>query len=258
MIHDRRFGAAICRCVMQASLGMVFVISASFMVGIDGWTDNARADDVAKQEQADRMQASVQKMKDISLALLGYENKYKHFPPAIVMGPDGKTPHSWRVEILPYLQRQHEYDIYKMDEPWDSENNLAVAKAAAHLFTAPSDVGSDGCGYFLLTGPSTPFDGEKTTTIRKIIDGTTNTVGLVEAKRSFAWTKPEDIPYDPQKPLPKLGGFFPDGFHVGFLDGSVIFLPKEIDEKALRAMFTHSGRERAKRPSTDTWPALVK
>jgi hypothetical protein len=73
------------------------------------------------------------------------------------MGPDG-TPHSWRVEMLPYLERQHGYDIYRMDDSWDSENNLAVAKAAADLFTARSDAGSDGCDYFLLTGPSTPFD----------------------------------------------------------------------------------------------------
>lgn len=217
-----------------------------------------KADDVAKAEQMDRMIASVKKMKDIALALLIFENKNKHFPPAVMIGPDGKTPHSWRVEMLPYLGRQHEFDTYKMDEPWDSENNLVVAKAVADLFTVPGNQATGECGYFLLTGPSTPFDGEKTTKIRAITDGTTNTVGVVEGKRQIPWTKPEEIQYDNNKPLPDLGGFFDDGFHVGFLDGSVVFLPKEIDEKTLRAMITFAGRERAKRSSASSWPELVK
>lgn len=40
-----------------------------------------------------------------------------HFPPPTVLGPDGKTPHSWRVAILPYLDQKALYDEYRFDEP---------------------------------------------------------------------------------------------------------------------------------------------
>jgi uncharacterized protein DUF1559 len=261
MRHGQQFLFPLCRYATRTSLGMALVIVASCLTGIDRCADDARADEAPKPQQTARMKASVAKMKGIGLALLNYENKFKHFPPAVVIGPDGKTPHSWRVEMLPALGRQDLFDRYKMDEPWDSKNNLAVAAAAADLFSAANDVGDEGsaeCAYFLLTGPSTPFDGGKTTGIRKIIDGTANTVGLVEAKRPVPWTEPEDIAYDPTQPLPKLGGFFDGGFHVAMLDCSVIFLPEGIDEKTLRAMFTHAGRERLQRSSAHPWPELAK
>ena len=46
---------------------------------------------------------------------------------------------------------------------------------------------------------------------------------------------PEDIAYDPKGKAPKLGGFYEDGFWVGICDGSVKFLPGNIDPDSLRA-----------------------
>ena len=41
----------------------------------------------------------------------------------------------------------------------------------------------------------------------QISDGASRTVAIVEAtpENAVPWTKPADLPYDPQKPLPKLG-----------------------------------------------------
>ncbi len=51
------------------------------------------------------------------------------------------------------------------------------------------------------------------------------------------WTKPEDIPYDPEKPIPELlGGYFRGGFNAAFCDGSVRFLSHEVEESVLRAL----------------------
>ncbi|MGD0656192.1 MAG: hypothetical protein ABSA16_17795 [Thermoguttaceae bacterium] len=36
------------------------------------------------------------------------------------------------------------------------------------------------------------------------------------------------IPYDPDKPLPELGGYFEDGFCVGMADGAVHFFSTTI------------------------------
>jgi len=61
----------------------------------------------------------------------------------------------------------------------------------------------------------------------QITDGTSNTIMLVEAKRDIPWTKPEDIPYDPNKPVPKLGGGFEMDFFIALADGSVHFSPAQ-------------------------------
>ena len=54
------------------------------------------------------------------------------------------------------------------------------------------------------------------------------------------WTKPDELVYDAKKPLPKLGGQFPEGFHAIFADGSPHFFKKDIyaDEPTLRALIT--------------------
>lgn len=191
---------------------------------------------------------SMNKLKQIAIALLNYHNTHKSFPPAVVMGPDGKTPHSWRLELLPYMDvgKKNVYDRYKMDEPWDSPDNLKLIDEAADLFSVPGEQPSKDCGYFLLVGPGTVFDPDQPPAkIRNITDGTSKTIGVVEAKRKIPWTKPEDIAFDPDpdKPLPTLGGFFDGGFNTAFMDGSVRFLAEDLDEATLRALISRAGRE---------------
>ena len=65
----------------------------------------------------------------IGLAIHRYLDRHEQrLPPAIVNGPDGKTQHSWRVEILPFLGKGGEalYKEYRLDEPWDSPANKHV------------------------------------------------------------------------------------------------------------------------------------
>jgi Protein of unknown function (DUF1559) len=73
-----------------------------------------------------------------------------------------------------------------------------------------------------------------------ILDGTSNTLLLVEGESDVPWTKPEDIPYSSAGRVPKLGGLFNDVFHVGFADGSVHAISKQVDEKVLRLMITRA------------------
>ena len=61
--------------------------------------------------------------------------------------------------------------------------------------------------------------------------------------RDIPWTKPEDIPYDPQRVLPELGSKTTNGFDTLFADGSVRFIIKTVDPSVLRALITKDGGE---------------
>jgi hypothetical protein len=66
---------------------------------------------------------------------------------------------------------------------------------------------------------------------------------VVEASTAVPWTKPVDVPFNPNGPLPKLGGLFRDGFYVALGDGSTRFISRTISETTLRAAITRNGGE---------------
>jgi beta-lactamase regulating signal transducer with metallopeptidase domain len=197
----------------------------------------------ASREAARRAQ-SVNNMKMLGLALHNYHQVHDHFPPAVLYGPDGKTPYSWRVAILPYIEQQEIYNQYNFNEPWDGPNNRKLLDKIPSFLRAPGAGGDPThTTYFAPTGPDTIFSGKGGTTAAKILDGTSNTIMIVEAARDIPWTKPEDIPIDIEGALPKFGGIFADGFDVLFADGSVKFLKASINPATLKALFTRAGGE---------------
>jgi hypothetical protein len=75
------------------------------------------------------------------------------------------------------------------------------------------------------------------------------TLLVVEAAEPVPWTKPEDLPYSPDQPLPKLGGLFiKKGFRVMMADGSIRWMLVDTDENAIRAIITWNGGEPVKWP----------
>ena len=184
-------------------------------------------------------------LKQIGLALHMYHDTYKTFPPTVVRGPDGKTVHSWRVALLPFLNQTKLHDEYRFDEPWDSPHNRGLLNKIPLVYRSPAaPPDSTNSSVFALVGPEAALSSEEGVPIREFRDGTSNTILAVEAERAIPWTKPDDIPYDPKKPVPELGGFYEGGFHVLFGDAAVQFLSKDLDEQSLRALMTKSGGER--------------
>lgn len=51
----------------------------------------------------------------IGLALHGYKDIFGKLPPSVLVGPDGKTQYSWRVEILPILKHYADKIIDKAE-----------------------------------------------------------------------------------------------------------------------------------------------
>jgi beta-lactamase regulating signal transducer with metallopeptidase domain len=202
---------------------------------------------ISKARGAAQRAQSTNNLRQISLAMLNYHDVHKHYPAASILGPDGKTRHSWRVAILPYIEQENLYKQYRFDEPWDSENNKRLLSHIPAVFQHPNAKGkSTNSSYYLLTGVGGIFQEEaakKGTSLATVRDGTSNTILAVEAIRDIPWTKPEDIPFDVDGPLPKLGGFDPQGFLAAFADGAVRIVSTSVDAKVFKALFTAGGGE---------------
>lgn len=192
---------------------------------------------LAAREAARRTQAR-NNLKQLGLAFHHYHDAHRHFPPAVVYGPN-KVPRSWRIELLPYLNGATLYEQYRKDEPWDSDHNKKILAQMPAVFRSPQDnPASTNTSYFVLTGPDTVFDTDEGTYLANIVDGTSNVILALEAKRNVPWTKPDDIAYAADKPVPKLGGWQKGGYSVLLCDGSVRFISENIDERIMRLLIT--------------------
>ncbi|MCS7305520.1 MAG: DUF1559 domain-containing protein [Thermoguttaceae bacterium] len=180
---------------------------------------------------------SMNNLRQIGLAMYNFFNGYARFPNNIKK--DGKPLLSWRVHLLPYLEEQELYQQFRLDEPWDSPHNRKLIERMPKVFQSPGIKTKPGMTVYLgLVGEGTLFEGDKKRRLPDITDGTSNTIMLVEADpdRAVPWTKPEDLPFDPEKPLAGLGTARKEGILVLFCDGSVRLLPSQIDPETFRRL----------------------
>jgi hypothetical protein len=192
---------------------------------------------------------SAHSLEQIAHALRGYHNVYGRLPPAAKRGKDGQPLYSWRVLLLPFLEHDYLFRQFNLDEPWDSPHNKSLLEKIPRCYT-PGTWRGDPVGithYQALVGTDTAFER----------DDLSNTILVVESTNAVPWTKPEDLVYAPDKPLPALGGLFQqpihlwcyeigrrDGFNACFGDGNVRFIRSNLDERTLRGLITGNGGEK--------------
>jgi hypothetical protein len=181
--------------------------------------------------------------------MIGYNDAKGQLPPAVVHGPYGQPLHSWRVLLLPYIDGQDLYQQFHLDEPWDSPHNIALLPKMPATYAAPGSKASKVPPYHtvchVFIGKGTAFEGKKGLRLpQDFPDGTSNTFLVVEAGEPVPWTKPEELPYDPDGPLPELRCLFNDGFRALLADCSMRFVKKGTSEATLRAAITRNGDER--------------
>src|SRR6202007_1260783 len=76
--------------------------------------------------------------------------------------------------------------------------------------------------YQVFVGKGTAFEGRRGLRIKEDFGNrVSSTFLIVEAGTAVPWSKPEDILYGEDKPLPKLGGLFKGSFRAVMMDASV-------------------------------------
>lgn len=189
-------------------------------------------------------------LREIGLAQLNYESAYKVLPinPTSPSLDSSKRPMlSWRVHILPYLDQRVLYEKFKLNEPWDSPNNIQLLDMMPEIFRDPRDpIGSSKTRLVRIVGQGTPFSetggGPK---FRDFTDGLSNTILTIcaGADKSVPWTKPDDLPFDPTAPVACIGQMDSPIIHTVFADCSVVSFDTQIQADVFKAHVTSKGGE---------------
>ncbi|TWU00630.1 ECF RNA polymerase sigma factor SigW [Botrimarina colliarenosi] len=200
----------------------------------------------APPQEAALRSESMNRLKDLGLALLNYESDRGHLPPPVAINREtGKQNPglSWRVELLPLLGHQDLYDEFHLNEPWDSPHNLTLLTKMPDAFRDPRSTHPQEAGktnYLASTGPGAFMEKGKSRQFREFRDGTSRTIALLEVADEHAveWTRPSDFDTLLHAPAPRLGigSFEPGKFLASFVDGSIHQIGDDTSSEDLRKM----------------------
>src|SRR5262245_2623672 len=221
---------------------------------------------VGKVRDAANRTKSQNNLKQIGLGIHMYNDSHNELP-GNSYGPDGKPLLSWRVHILPYMEADDLYQQFKLNEPWDSPNNIRLLSQMPPVYANPLEPrGSSTKTYYrgfsspgaifekranrkpagaLIGGPAFEFQEKDAFNLGSFKDSRSETLLVVEAGDPVEWTKPDDLDASAGKPFPKVGGipWNKNRLNILLLDGTTRHVKADLPETTWRALITHSGGE---------------
>lgn len=240
------------RSSSPALMIVIIVVAGFFFLFCSGILVALLLPAVQAPREAARRNACSNHMKQIGIALMNYHDTYHTLPPAYLADANGKPMHSWRVLILPYLERADLYAQYDFDEPWDGPHNSRLAAQMPDVFRCPSSNDADNLtNYVAVVGAETMWPGAGAVGLRDIADGSSTTIAVVETTGSgINWLEPRDLTFDEavqgiNSPAnPSISSIHSGGVvNVLFVDSHVVALPDDIPPNVIRALLTIKGME---------------
>lgn len=182
-------------------------------------------------------------LKQIGIGLHNYHDTHKSFPLRHSTLADGTPGLSWRVSVLPFVESLPLYKQFRLDEAWDSPHNVVLSSERPDFYACPSAKRrlKSESDYYAIGGPDSCLPDGNAVTLGGILDGTSNTIMVVESHTFNAtWSEPRDL--DPttmswkinQPSAPSSG--HSGGAVVMFADGSTRFLTEKTDPEVLKQL----------------------
>lgn len=154
------------------SLRALLILTALASVLLGWWAVEAR-----RMRHLAQQLKCISHGKLISLVVGAYKEKYGEYPPRVVLGPDGKPWHSWRVLVLEFGDKAL-FQRYSFDEPWDGPNNSKLLSSMPSEYRCLNDRRANPyyTSYFY----------------QKAEPGLPNEWNIVEARHDIPWMAPDD------------------------------------------------------------------
>ncbi len=198
---------------------------------------------VAARNASERVQQK-NNLKQVALAMFNYHDTFLHFPVSDGNGETGtakKSGLSWRVFLLPYIEQAPLYKQFHFDEPWDSEHNKSLIPLMPETYKVKGVDTPGETTIHVFADVNTPFNPEKPTGMRDIIDGSSNTIMAVVGgpETAVPWTKPGGLPFDTNNPIAALGTLG-ESFLAALCDGAVREISAQIAPETLSNLIQHN------------------
>jgi hypothetical protein len=209
---------------------LVMAIFAGVGIGVSIALKSA-SDEAARLKDAGNLN-------QVGLAITNYAEAYDSLPPWAITDKEGKPLLSWRVAILQFIEQESLYREFRLDEPWDSSHNLRLLERMPSQYRSERSKRIDipnTTHVRIFIGKNTPWAERPKLEEKLFQNGLSGTLMLVETEDAVPWTKPDEIEYLPDRPLPNLG-VSREEVLVVTCDGHYRFLGKPVDEIAIRKM----------------------
>lgn len=219
----RNVGGVLLFVVLTAVAGLILLVVA----GVAVYMPAARTARVAA-----RSAASMNNMRQLSIAMHNYHAVHKSLPPAYIADAKGKRLHSWRTMILPFIEQAALHKRVDFSKSWDAAENRFIRSVQIPVYRSPSAPAAKvptATNYFLITGKGTAFEGGASPSFKDFRNGLSQTAVFVEAYGlGVEWSDPQDIDIDDLVKQIQSGALV-DGrgmVRIGMADGSVRMLSK--------------------------------
>jgi hypothetical protein len=184
------------------------------------------------------------------VAVANYQGAKGDYPPAHVLGPDGRRWHSWRVLILPYIGGSDLFNRYSMDEPWNGPHNRTLAGDMPKLYAFhgthfPTTVAN----YLAVVGNETMWPGPVGRKLHEITADRSSVIHVAENQGlGVHWMEPRDLDaetmsYEFNHPHGLSSWYTAPA--AAMADGSLRTFTEVYDREALKALLRVAGKPAA-------------
>lgn len=182
-------------------------------------------------------------MRWLLLSMHNHESAFRRFVPSLSVNAPRNL--SWRVHLLPFLELTSLYSQFRLDEPWDSPHNLALAEKMPDVFRSLGDSPTSTQTRFrVLGGPNMAYGSASSLNqgprFGEFTDGTSHSILLIEAgaDKAVPWTQPDVMPIAAGNIWDSLGQFTNGNMLVGMADGSTLRIPTITPPEIVRGLAT--------------------